>query len=325
MAGGFFPAGAFGLPRQDGTTDTPASGGSPEPTGFSWNPDRWTVQDVLTQMDQHRLPALVLATALVFLFLWVADVLRPGGLSKNGRDVKSHPAMVWMFAGLMVLAATVFSVAILREQSWLVGPDPASLRGQSALVSAVYGVSVAVALGMVYLFARSGPKAGLVPRVLDVPFGLLCLVLAAPVILLSSELSVMIYQKAMETTVEPIAHAQLRMILDNRDDPWVWGLILGASVGAPIVEEATYRVFFQSALLKWVGSPWLAIVGAAGLFTAMHTIGPEPVPTYALAPIAVLGLSMGVAYERTRRIGVPIIMHMGFNAANIFLALRTQG
>jgi membrane protease YdiL (CAAX protease family) len=236
--------------------------------------------------------------------------------------------MVWLFAGFMVLAVTVFSVAIIGQQAWLIGPNPGGLRGQSIQTGAVYGVGVLAAVGLVYLFGRSGPKAGLTPGVLDAPFGLLCLVLAAPVVMLSADLSVLIYQKVMETTVEPIAHPQLQMMLENRNDPWVWGLILGAAVGAPIVEEVTYRVFFQSAFLRLLGSPWVAIVCAAGIFTAMHAIhgpGEDGIPNYALAPIAVLGLSMGVAYERTRRIGVPIVMHMGFNAANILLAMRMQG
>ncbi len=323
MVGGFFPAVVMGFQEAEGSAKAGAKP-APGPLGIDWNPENWTVQDVMVQLEQHRLPVLAVATVLVFLFLWVADVLRPGGLAKNGRDVKPHPSMVWAFAGLMVLATAVFSGAILKDQAWLVGPDPASLRGQAALAMAVYGAGIIASVGLVYLFARSAPKAALIPGVLDVPIGLLCLVLAAPVVMLSAEVAVLVYQKAMDTVVEPIAHPQLQLILDNRNDPWVWGIIGAAVIGAPIVEETIYRVFFQSALLKVVGSPWVAIVGAAGIFTAMHAIGPSPLPPYALAPIAVLGLSLGLAYERTRRVGVPIVMHMGFNAANIYLALRTQ-
>jgi membrane protease YdiL (CAAX protease family) len=327
---GLFPATASALqddpPEAAGSAESAETGsGASGPLGLDVDLNGWTVQDLMNGMDQNRLAVLAVATFLVLLFLWTADVLRPGGLSKNGRDVKSHPATVWMFAGLMVLAAAAFSGAILSQQAWLTGPDPESLRALSAVAAATYGVSAAVALGLIYLFARSAPKAGLVPGVMDVPFGLLCLALAAPVVLLSAELAVLIYERAMETTVEPIAHPQLDLMIANRSDPWVWGLILAAAVGAPIVEEAIFRVFFQSAILKWTGSAWAAVVGAAGLFTAVHAFGPGAVPPYALAPIAVLGLSMGIAYERTRRIGVPIVMHMGFNAANILLAMETQG
>ena len=41
-------------------------------------------------------------------------------------------------------------------------------------------------------------------------------------------------------------------------------------------------------------------------------------------PLFALGAGMGLAYERTRRLGVPIVMHMGFNAANIALAMQSQ-
>jgi membrane protease YdiL (CAAX protease family) len=34
-----------------------------------------------------------------------------------------------------------------------------------------------------------------------------------------------------------------------------------------------------------------------------------------------LGLAMGIAFERTKRLGVPIIMHICFNGLNVALAL----
>lgn len=293
--------------------------------GFNFSLEGWTVADLVAQATEHRLYLLAAVSVLVFLFLWVADVPRPGAMAKNARDVKPLPSAVWLFAGLMVLATTAFSAVILREQAWVTGPDPAGFRGVAGITSAAFGVSALVALGMVYLFARSAPKAGLIPGVLDLPIGLICLAIAAPVVMLSGDLAVIIYERTMETAAAPIAHDTLNLILDNRSSPWVWGLIAGAVVGAPIVEEVIYRVFFQSAVLRWTGSPWAAIFGATALFTAMHAVGPKPVPFYALVPIGVLGLAMGIAYERTRRIGVPIVMHMGFNAANILLAMRLEG
>ena len=45
------------------------------------------------------------------------------------------------------------------------------------------------------------------------------------------------------------------------------------------------------------------------------------VPWHALLPIFGLGLACGVAYERTKRVGVPITMHICFNGLNVMLAL----
>jgi len=94
-------------------------------------------------------------------------------------------------------------------------------------------------------------------------------------------------------------------------------------LGAPIVEELVYRVFIQSAIIRVIGGVWPGVLITAGIFAAVHRIGdPESaVPWVALAPIFVLGLAMGIAYERTKRVGVPILMHMAFNAVNVGMAL----
>jgi membrane protease YdiL (CAAX protease family) len=65
---------------------------------------------------------------------------------------------------------------------------------------------------------------------------------------------------------------------------------------------------------------WISILGTSTLFTLVHRMGQPPVPWHALVPIFVLSVSMGVAYERTKRIGVPIAMHVCFNALNVALA-----
>ena len=51
----------------------------------------------------------------------------------------------------------------------------------------------------------------------------------------------------------------------------------------------------------------------------------EGVPYYALAPLFMLSVTMGLAFERTKHIGVPIVMHAAFNALNIALVVATSG
>ena len=92
-------------------------------------------------------------------------------------------------------------------------------------------------------------------------------------------------------------------------------------IGIPAVEELIYRIFLQSALIKIVKSPWVGIFITSLIFALVHRIGTEPVPWRALLTLFAFGLCLGLAYERTRRVGVPIAMHMGFNALNITIAL----
>lgn len=105
-------------------------------------------------------------------------------------------------------------------------------------------------------------------------------------------------------------------------------LALGAVVAvvqAPIVEEVMFRGIIQSALRRWLGSPWLAVLGSSLLFMAVHVhIRPEP-PYVAglesLAPLFVLAVVLGYNYERTGRLWPSIVIHGVFNAVNVIAAV----
>ena len=70
---------------------------------------------------------------------------------------------------------------------------------------------------------------------------------------------------------------------------------------------------------------WIAIVITAAIFAAMHALPGEkskagPVPWIAVPGLFVLAVGMGLAYERTKRLAVPIVMHGMFNLANLVMA-----
>jgi len=119
-----------------------------------------------------------------------------------------------------------------------------------------------------------------------------------------------------------VAHDTLRQLVEHRDDPWTWASVALAVLAAPIAEELLFRVLIQSALVRALRSRWGAIVLTAALFAAIHLrAGVRPEEAYALAPILVVGIACGIAYERAGRAGVPILMHIAYNAANVALAL----
>lgn len=119
-------------------------------------------------------------------------------------------------------------------------------------------------------------------------------------------------------TLGPIAHETLGQLLDPDGGAWRWAMIALVIVAAPLYEEVTYRGLLQEGLRHVLWSRWLAVGVAATIFTAMHATAVEP---FALAALFVLGLGFGWVYERTGSIIAPIVMHAGFNAANVALAL----
>lgn len=92
-------------------------------------------------------------------------------------------------------------------------------------------------------------------------------------------------------------------------------LILVVVIGAPIVEELVYRGLIQRALSSRLSTP-VAVAVTAALFTLIHF---RPIEYPGLAVFAVV---LGVSAAATGRLGLPIAIHIGFNATGILMVMR---
>ncbi|MCG3129511.1 MAG: hypothetical protein FLDDKLPJ_00244 [Phycisphaerae bacterium] len=90
----------------------------------------------------------------------------------------------------------------------------------------------------------------------------------------------------------------------------VMTLWLGAVVVAPLCEEAFFRGIVQPALANWT-SRAAAIAAAAVIFGAAH---PQ---LHAIPPLIVLGVVLGVLYDRSRSVLIPAAVHALFNLATM--------
>ncbi|QYK47633.1 MAG: CPBP family intramembrane metalloprotease [Phycisphaeraceae bacterium] len=280
----------------------------------------WTVSDAVEYAENNRVVVVAIVAATVFVFLWIGNIVGPGSTPKlAGRDVKPLPAPIWLFGAILVFIAAPLAAQFLKE---LPQVNSGSDLRERALTQAG-GVAAGIIAGMALLFvmSRTAPKAGLKIKFSDIPFGIGAFLLALPFVILAGDAAVALYRELYKESPSPIAHPTLELILANKSSQWAILLAITAVIGSPLLEEILYRGFLQSALLRFLnGQVWLAIIGSAALFTLVHRLGQPPVPWHALLPIFVLGLSMGIAYERTKRLGVPIAMHICFNAMNVALA-----
>jgi membrane protease YdiL (CAAX protease family) len=112
-------------------------------------------------------------------------------------------------------------------------------------------------------------------------------------------------------------------------------VILSAALLAPVFEEILFRGHVQTALaatLAAVARPrfddvatlvrapsartrWLAIALVSVLFASVHGLN------WMFAPLYVLSLCLGYAYERTGNLWVPIAMHATFNIFSLVMAM----
>lgn len=143
-----------------------------------------------------------------------------------------------------------------------------------------------------------------------------------PIMILAGNVSRWVSEAIRGEPENPLAHKTLELLADaSFGDLWPWLTITSVIVIAPIVEEVIYRGCLQGALRSLTRSPWPALVLSSLAFSAMHFSAASLV---ALPGLFILGLSLGLAYERSGRLAVPIVMHMLFNAGNVALlfALR---
>lgn len=283
------------------------------------------VEDVVEKAKQYQLWILLISAVLVVALLFAGGLLQPGGFAKAGlRDVSPMPAAVWVFAALVVFLALSSAGPVLQGTGWLDRTQMTDEHKQIVTALVGYLFAAIAGLGMLFIFIRSAPESGTKLSGLDAPVGLGCFVLAYPIVALAGMLGVLLHtQLSGGESPNAIAHPVLQRIVNDPQDVWSWALIVGAVIGAPIWEELVFRVFLQGALVKVTKSPWVSIIVSATLFALMHRLGPPEtrLPWHALLAIFALGVSCGVGYERTKRVGVPITMHVCFNALNVLLAL----
>jgi uncharacterized protein len=93
----------------------------------------------------------------------------------------------------------------------------------------------------------------------------------------------------------------------------VFSIIL-ACFAAPLVEETLFRGYFYGVLKKFTSPVFSGLITSA-LFAVVHVNLPALVPLWGFAII------LTIAYEATRCLWVPILIHALFNTANVILLI----
>jgi len=163
-------------------------------------------------------------------------------------------------------------------------------------------------------------QAGLTVTLKSLGLGVLCLLMTLPVVNAVSVLGVAAHTLISHQDIPTnLAHPVLKALSTHQNNVWAWITAGIAVVVAPIQEEVVFRGFLQTSILRLTGRPWASILIASAVFGAAH-LGGE-VPWYAVLSVFVLGLGIGLAFEKTKSLGTSIAMHVGFNAVNVAIAL----
>ncbi len=259
------------------------------------------------------------AAAVIAWCLWRWDAIRPDSFPpRSRRDVAAVPTVVWLLAAMLVYLGQVEGAILAMGLPASLLGAPGTLRRDALVSAAGHGAGLLIGGLMIYMLrARTSDNSGLTWKWPDLGRGMVAIVLLAPIYICASYAASETARLVQGAAPDKLAHSTLKQIVENRASIWAWVMIATAVIGAPIVEEIMYRALLQSCLLKALGRTWPAIIGTSAIFAAMHV---SAVPAHALLPLFVVGLALGIAYERTRSLAVPITMHVLFNAGNVVVA-----
>jgi membrane protease YdiL (CAAX protease family) len=263
---------------------------------------------------------LAAAGGVALWALWKADVIRPGSFRRRGlRDTGPSPWWAW---GIGAVTTFLFGNLGASLAHAAVSSRPhTDLELTAALI---FGSGIAGTIAALWVLAqvsRRHPREWVRGLGGSIRRGLVGLLAAYPIVTMVSILVVLVILAFGGELPDQLAHDTLKQLAENRDSPMAWATVVGVVLLAPVVEELTFRVFFQTMLLRAIGSAWLAVLVTSLIFALVHLgSGVSVEDAHALVPLFVLSLGLGIAYERTGRAAVPIVMHMGFNALNIIMA-----
>ncbi|RPF21093.1 CPBP family intramembrane glutamic endopeptidase [Myceligenerans xiligouense] len=99
---------------------------------------------------------------------------------------------------------------------------------------------------------------------------------------------------------------------DGSFSGFVW--LLGFMAVVAVVEELLFRGVLFRHVERWFGT-WVALVGTGLVFGMAHLFNPHATWWGAIAIAVEAGGMLGAAYVATRRLWVPIGLHLGWNVA----------
>jgi len=270
----------------------------------------------------------------LWLLLWGWFAKKGWLLGKDAlqRAATELPAGVLILGALATWTAQPVGVFVAAAAAGVKpGADPAtrSLRDMFWLQAGGYGASLAVAAALCFIlpgFARAVGAARAsrhdwlrTPVIAGAWFALVI-----PVVYAVGAASLWIARRIAEWTGAPVpgenAHETLARLSDTGSaySGWWWAMVLAVTVGAPLVEELIYRGMLQTGLAKLTRRPLATIAITSALFALAHASVAAP---HALPTLFVLSLGFGLALERTGKLWVSVLMHAGFNAMNVWMAV----
>ncbi len=274
----------------------------------------------------ESLPLVVVAAELTLLFagaflLW-RHVLSPAARTRPAElRLPAWELPVTDFVALLLAVMVTSSVAALAGAKLA---RAAGLAGDAATVAGGAAAQLGM-LGGYLLFHLVLNRNPLVPTPPELPrIGRQDLVAGAGVFLMALPLLVgtaKVWELILRAAGLPAERQDLIRMFANADSPWTLAIMIAlAVIIAPITEELVFRAGLFRYLRTRIARRF-ALFAPALFFGSLHIDWSTLRGLTSLAPLVVLAVIFSLAYERTGRIGTPIVAHALFNLNTVLLIL----
>lgn len=271
---------------------------------------------------------LIAGPAVLALLTWRGCLRRDALDAGPPRDVGLVPADLLIALGLMIVGPSLAALVLpAQDAAASAQTQPEQIDALTYAGKVLLGQAAGQLLPVLYLLWRviAAPRGlrlfGAVPHkpLRDLAWGTLGFLAAVPMIVATIQTTVLVGEQ-FGREAPTIGHPMLRVIIDSDSLPASALLMLSALVAAPILEEMIFRGLIQTVLLRLLGIPmrWGVVFIAALVFVSIHVGG---VSWQTLPGLFVLGLVLGWLYERSGSLWPSIVVHIGFNALNVAVAL----
>lgn len=224
--------------------------------------------------------------------------------------------LAWVIGGWIAAYAAATALQVLLVEVFDISPDAESQPDWFLLAGAVTLWVPQVVL--LFVFSRRAGTGSFVRdhrlqfRLVDcwgIPIGVLSQVLLVGLVTWP-------FREWFPETFDPQkVEDRARSLYDSAQGVWLIVLAFVVVIGAPLVEELVYRGFLQAGLQSRLNDV-VALLLTAAWFAAVHGRVAELPGLFSFA------LVLGIMFQMTRRLGMPVVAHLAFNATGLaFLAL----
>jgi uncharacterized protein len=258
--------------------------------------------------------------AIGAVLLWRL-VLRPQARAREPRALLSRwnaPITEFLMFLLLVLAGS-FTAALAAEVSSAYLPfrgDAATVfKGSMAQLGMLGGVLSYWKKGEFVQRAPSSAGPGIFAS------GLATFLISLPVLMTTAK----VWELFLEFCGLPIDKQDLVGMFKNADSPAMLVIMIVLAVAiAPLTEELLFRAgifrYFRTRMPHWV-----ALLAPAIFFATLHVNWKTLQGLSSLAPLTALAVLFSLAYERTGRLGTPVVAHALFNLNTVLMIFSGVG